>query len=384
MNANTSKTAGAPTPAAEPTASQASESPGANTATADDFDIAGALGLPAEGQETEAEDKEPVDADAEATKGDDESPDADEADPEQTETEPAAADESAEETAPSDEAAPEAGASEEGKEEPAPEEPSPEEEPKGKTPEWAQKRFDELTAARKSAEEEAKSLREQNSALKAAANGTLQGSPLDFIDTPQQLDDLRRDTEKLNEWAIRNRNGGALGERDYSAEEVAAIEAETSKQLRSTIPERSQYVQAKQHYDQLARQTYAWLGDTKQGDGATVQGVLERYPQLRALPNHRFVVANALLANRLLEKGVVLDNALIDRLGKEAAAKKAGTATPAKPPQSLRKPPAAPARAGTMPARTTPRAAQQRHAEQRVSQSNPSMDDIAESIAAKL
>lgn len=383
MNAKTTKTAGAPTPAAEPTASQAPESHGANTATADDFDIASALGLPAEGQETEADDTEPVDADAEAMQPD-EDPDAADADTEDTQPEEAAADESAEETAPSDEAAAEAGASEEGQEEPAAEEPSPEEEPKGKTPEWAQKRFDELTAARKTAEEEAKTLREQNAALKAAAQGTLQGSPLDFIDTPQQLDDLRRDTEKLNTWAIRNRNGGTLGEREYSAEEVAAIEAETASQLRTAIPERAQYVQAKQHYDQVARQTYPWLNDTKQGDGATVQGVLERYPQLRALPNHRFVVANALLANRLLEAGVVLDHALIARLSKEAAAKKAAPAAQAKPAQPPRKPPAAPARTGTMPARTTPRAAQQRHAEQRVSQSNPSMDDIAESIAAKL
>lgn len=389
MNATHSKTAAASTPGAEPAASQAEETIGANTAEqGGDLDIAAALGLPAEGQETDTDKTEVIDPDAEAEKPDDESDDTakgEETDKTAADDEPGKSDDAA---AQSDEATEEPGASEEKEEtEPAAEEDAPAE---GKTPAWAQKRFDELTAARRTAEDEAKTLREQLATAKAAALGAGQVSPLDFIDTPEQLAEAQRDVEELNTWAIRNRNGGKLGEKEYTAEEVAQIEATTTAQLRSDLPARAQYVQAKQRFDRAAVETYPWLNDTKQGAGATVQMVLEKYPQLRVLPNYRFMVANAFLANRLLEAGVVIDEALIARLGKEATAKKAGAlpagAKPAavKPAAPFRKPPPAPGRAGTMPARSTPRAAQVRAAEQRVTASDASMDDIERSIAAKI
>jgi hypothetical protein len=189
--------------------------------------------------------------------------------------------------------------------------------------------------------------------------------------------------DRLNRWAIRNRNGGSIGDREYSADEVAAIEADTIEQLRTTIPARKAYVEHKHSFDQLAVQTYPWLRNTKQGDGATAQKVIESYPQLRALPNYRLVVGNAMQAEKLRRAGVVIDDALIDRLAKEAAAKR-GTGKPGAAQTQFRKPPPGPARAGTMPGRTTPRVAQQRVAEARLTGGNVSMDDLAASIAAKL
>lgn len=387
MTAQNSKTGGDATPAPEPAASQAPETQGANTAeaAADTFDVAGALGLPAEGQETGKDETEPVDPDAKAqeeaaqadteAEADDDTPDDEQAEPGKSE----------DDEAQSDEAEPEPGASEEDEPaEPAEGDKKPEEGKAG-TPKWAQKRFDELTAAKKLVEDDNTRLREQLATAQAAASGSLQSSPLDFIETPEQLAAHANDVARLNDWAIRNRNGGKLGEREYSADEVAAIEADTLAQMRTDIPKRKAYVEHKRGFDQIAVQTYPWLRDTKQGDGATAQKVIESYPQLRALPNYRLVIGNAMAAEKLRQAGVVIDAALIERLGKEAAAKR-GNAKPgaAATRAPLRKAPPGPARAGTMPGRTTPRVAQQRAAEARVTGPNVSMDDLAASIAAKL
>lgn len=388
MNATHSKSAAATTPGADAAASQAEETQGANTAEqGGDLDIAAALGLPAEGQETETDKSKVVDPDAEAMEPDDKSDDPAE-DKDTTADDAADPGKSDDAEAKSDEATAEPGASEEEKDKG--DEPAAEEEPpaEGKTPAWAQKRFDELTAARRTAEDEARQLREQNATLKAAATGAGQASPLDFIDTPEQLAELELDTKKLKDWAIRNRNGGKLGEVEYTAEQVAQIEATTTAQLDSDIPARMQYVQAKRQYDQVAAQAYPWLNDTKQGHGATVAAVLERYPQLRALPNYRLALANAMMGEKLRAAGIVIDDALIARLVKEkgpakaAASTKPAASTPAAAP--LRKPPLAPGRAGAMPPRSTPRAAAVRAAEDRVTRPDSSMDDLERSIAAKL
>lgn len=400
MNAATlKKSATDSTPGARPSASQADVEHGADTAEGGDFDIAAALGLNAEAQETETEDdKEPVDPDAEAKK-DDESDDADPA----AETEPEEETESGksdDEAAQSDEADEESGESTDEEEaEPADEaeqeegeadEAAPETEAPAKK-EGFQQRINELTARAKGAEEEATSLREQNATLKAAASGELAARPLDFVDSPEQLKEAKRKLVELHAWALKNRNGGKLGDKEYDAEQVAAIEADTFTQLQTDVPDREAWLAGKAKADAAAAESYPWIKDTKAGDGQVVQQVVETYPQLRALPNYRLALANMVTAEKYRRAGIVLDDALLKRLTDDKAkrdarpgAKPGAKPAAASPKPPLRKPPAAPGRPGSLPSRNTPRASQVRSAEERMTASDGGIDDIAASIAAKL
>lgn len=391
--ANPTKSA-APTPGAQPAASQAGkETKGAKTAETPDhiFDVAAALGLPAEGQKTEAKTNEPVDIEAEATKADDESAAETESD-DAAETDDTAAAESETPVTESDEVNEDSGGSNE--EEPAAEgEAAPEPEGnKGKPNEGFQKRIDELTAARRTAESEASTLREQVATLRAAASGELASRPLDFVDTPEQLKTEKRKLVDLHKWALTHEDGGKLGEKEYSREEVAAIRADTYGQIQEDVPAREQWLAAKHAADLTAVNSYPWLKDTTSGNGQTIQQIVESYPQLRALPNYRLALANMVVAEKFRAAGLVLDETLFKRLSDEKAKRTArpaqsqpaaaSTPTTLKPP--LRRPAPSPGRPGTLPARLAPRAAQIRATEQRMMQPNSSMDDLAASIAAKL
>lgn len=392
--ATTSKTAASSTPTATPAASQAAGDSGAHTEQPTTLDVAGALGLNSEGQETDGEadggdDVEtqdqgaadsPVDG-ADTAEGDDD--DAPEGEQSGESGEAAGEGETAAGTGESD-TTEETAAGTEGE---AAAEP-------GKKHEHLQQRIDELTGARKAAEGQVAQLRERLATYEAHESGALAEGPLDTITDLAALDKLDQRTASLHEWALRNPDGGKLpdgkgGETEFTREEVAHINASTHTRATRDIPARRQWLQARGLHDAEAVKSYPWLKDTAKGDGAIIQKVLESNPRLlTALPNIRLVAANALIGERLRSAGIVVDDALIQRLVKEkggkqpaAGAKPAATASrPAIAPRA----PAAPGRASVQPARRPAGAAESRAADKRFQQSSGSVDDVAASIAAKL
>lgn len=356
---------------ASPDASQASEELAADPGEVTAADVAAALGLLPEGQEADGDEEgdtqdqgaAPVGADtAEGDDDQDDTPD------------------KSEEGADPGDTAPAAGEST------TTEEPGEATEAKPKN-EHFQQRINELTAEKKGAQEEAAQLREKLSTYQARESGGLGDSALEAVESPEELRQIRTRYFNLQKWALANPDGGSMpdgkgGETEFTREEVARIHAQTFELLNESVPQREQYLTQRAGAEAEAARSYPWLSERTKGDGLAVQQAIEGLPIIRKLPGYRLVAANAFVGEKLRRAGVTVDDALIARLVKEQQAKKpAATARPAAlPPRA----PAAPGRTGSIPPRRTPAQAEIRAQEKRLSSSSGSVDDLANSIAAKL
>lgn len=367
------------TPPVPPAASPAAESPAGATTGTDTFSksvLLAELGLSPEGH-FQAPEVPPADAGSAAA---DQAP-APVAEAEAAADEPApqpeaaAAESESTEPAASSEPGEASGASEEN----PPAEPPEEEETKSPL----QQRIDELTAGRKSAEEQAARLREQLAEAQARASGALEASPLAMIDNLPTLQMKRDQLVILHQWALENPDGGTMPGKEggepiaYSREEVARIQGQTFRLLNREVPQRAAYLQARAQADSVALQSYPWLKSVGTGYGAEVQQAIEQVPVLRSLPGYRLITANALIGEKLRAAGIRVDEALIARLRREQ-----GAAAPAKPVPP--KAPSAPARPGTVPPRTAPKASLQRSAARQLAANPGSQDALESAIAAKL
>lgn len=398
--ATTQKDAANSTPPASPAASQvAEEIKGAETGDVTAADVAAALGLKPDGQETDADD-ESADDEAQAGAEDltgDEPADDDAAD----EGDEAGADKDGE-TDESDDKAAEGDAAAESGESTATEESAGGEEGEepadtkgGKKNEQFQHRINELTSEKKSAQEEAAQLREKLSTYQARESGTLDAGALDAVDSPQELQQLRARYVSLQKWALSNPDGGKMpdgkgGETEFTREEVAHIHGQTFELLNTAVPQREQYLAHRARAEDAAIRSYPWLSDRTKGDGLMVQKAIEALPSLRTVPSYRIIAANAFVGEKLRAAGITVDDALIQRLVKEKAGKQGANGKQQNGDQNRRsaapppRAPAAPGRAGSLPPRRTPAAAEIRAQEKRLSSSSGSVGDIAASIAAKL
>jgi hypothetical protein len=254
-----------------------------------------------------------------------------------------------------------------------------------------QERFNELTARAKGAEEQLAAANEQLAAFRARDEGTLTPDVLDHVDSPEDLTKAQQRYSALLQWAIKHPEGGKLGERDYSPEEVRDLHAEVQTLMTDALPARRDYLAQRSTADREAVDFYPWLKDTTRGAGALAHQAIKQIPALRKLPNHRMIVADAVVGQALRQSGVQLTGDLLKRLAEEAKTAQAKGKAPAKPaaPQGQRpalpaKPPASPGRAGVLPPRQTPRAAAAKAAGNRLRQGSGTEDELADSIASKL
>lgn len=263
---------------------------------------------------------------------------------------------------------------------------------KQKVPEGVQTRINELTARAKTAEERLATAEEQLAAYRARDEGALTPDVLDHVETPEDLTTAQKRYNALLSWAIQNPDGGKLGDKEYSAEEVRTLHAEAQSLINEAIPSRREYLQQRVEFDREAVNFYPWLKDTTKGAGALVTQAIKEVPALRKMPNYRLAVADAVVGQALRQAGVQLTDSLLKRLADEqkatrakaapAAAKPQPGATPARPAQV--KPPSAPSKAGVLPPRLAPRAAAAKAAGQRLRKGAGTEDDLAASIASKL
>lgn len=257
-----------------------------------------------------------------------------------------------------------------------------------------QARINELTARAKGAEEQLAAANERLAAYRARDDGRLTPDVLDHVETPEDLAGAQQRYSALLQWAIRNPDGGKLGEREYDAEQVRELHAEVQTLMTEAIPARREFLANRSKADAAAISFYPWLKDTGKGAAAMVHKAIEEIPAIRRLPNYRMLAADAFVGQVLRSNGVSMTDSLLSKIvalvkteqsqqgkGKTAAAKPQGQAQRKGP---AARPPAAPARAGALPPRQTPRAAAAKAAGQRLRTSTGSEDDLAASIANKL
>lgn len=252
-----------------------------------------------------------------------------------------------------------------------------------------QARIDELTKRAKTAEEQVQAQAEQLATYRARDEGRLDPDVLEHVDTAADLAQAQQRYSALLQWAIRNPDGGKLGEREYDAEQVRELHAEVQTLITEAVPARREYLAKREAAERDAVTFYPWLKDTAKGAGAIVLKAVQDIPGLRKLPNYRMLAADAFVGQVLRSNGISMTDTLLARLVAEVKASQ-GKGKPAATPQGQAqrkppgKPPAAPSRAGALPPRQAPRVAAAKAAGTRLRQSNGSEDDLAGSIAAKL
>lgn len=267
-----------------------------------------------------------------------------------------------------------------------PEEPAAGDDPKKVSA--AQQRINELTARAKASEEAHAKDRERLASFEAASSGRLDAGVLDHVDTIEGLAQHRQQVVALHQKLLKSPQGIDLPDPNqkgsvihYDAEGVADLLGQTFMLVHEAIPSREQFLKSRGEADAAAVNAYPWIKDTRQGQGAQVQAAIEKNPGLRRIgPNYKLVAADALIGQTLREAGVSVTPQLIAKLKQESSKPVRTTATPA---VARKAPPPAPARAGVIPPRTTPRTAQTSAADKRLRAGNGNVNDLTASIAAR-
>lgn len=168
-------------------------------------------------------------------------------------------------------------------------------EPKAETPEF-QKRIDELTAARKSAEEKAAALEAENEELRKSGvkpdpqAEALARSPDYYGLSAEELTEVKRH-ERVRAWALENPEGGELpgpdGKPEFiSAARVQAALSESSASLATVkVMSRQRFQQAQAQTDEYVKQVYPELADPRSEDAKAMERTFQALPELRTRPD---------------------------------------------------------------------------------------------------
>lgn len=173
---------------------------------------------------------------------------------------------------------------------------------------------------------------------------------------------------RLHAWALRNEDGGKIGDHDISRQEALELKASTWEALHQHIPARRQHLAAVAHAEGEAVTAYPALKDPASAESKAVAQFLTENPALRKLPNATLIAADAAIGR-------------LTRTSKPKAGQPAAAPAPRQQPPRA---PASAARPGVLPPRTSPRASDLKSASERLSKGTGTVDEIASVIAASL
>ena len=200
------------------------------------------------------------------------------------------------------------------------------------------KQVGKLTARSKSAEEKVEALQAEISTLKSQPQeqATPQGSPaLEEIADLASLEKVRQEAIAAKKWAVQHLGKDYVedGDKEYSGDEIREIFGAADEYLTEKIPQRAQFLQAKQQWQTDASSTFTFLAE-QEGENYELFKQVRNGPQykhvLDGLPNGDFVAAT-------LVKGIQALKA--ESKGKPAAKKRTAKTPPATLEESVAPPP---------------------------------------------
>lgn len=157
-----------------------------------------------------------------------------------------------------------------------------------------QKRFNELTQARKEAEAEVVR-------LKAAANAKPPGSielEVAAVNTADDLSALEARYQAWEDFAMANPDGVEIPARNggepvvYSAEQIRGLLMNMRRGLRA-IPGRTRFIEQKVARDAEAHKAYPAFEDADSPLSKAYEATLQRHPSLSAVPDLKLLIADA-------------------------------------------------------------------------------------------
>ena len=163
------------------------------------------------------------------------------------------------------------------------------------------KQVNKLTARAKSAEETAEALQAQIESLKTSPQKQSESSQpaLEEVQDFQSLETLRKEALAAKRWSLQHigKDFIEVDGKEYADEDIRNILTQAEDYLTEKIPERAQYLQASQQWQQDTINTHPWISDKVDTDQAeerrSVLGQIKsQYADiLKSLPNGDFVAA---------------------------------------------------------------------------------------------
>ena len=163
------------------------------------------------------------------------------------------------------------------------------------------KQVNRLTARAKAGDELAETLKSEIASLKSSPQKQSESSQpaLEEVQDFQSLETLRKEAVAAKKWALQNigRDYVESGGKEYSDDDIRNILTQAEDYLSEKIPERAQYLQSAQQWQQDTINTHPWISETVDTDQAeerrSVLGLIKsQYADiLKSLPNGDFVAA---------------------------------------------------------------------------------------------
>jgi len=163
------------------------------------------------------------------------------------------------------------------------------------------KQVNRLTARSKSSEELVETLKSEIASLKSNPQKQSESSQpaLEEVQDFQSLETLRKEALAAKKWALQNvgRDFVESDGKEYSDDDIRNILTQAEEYLSEKIPERAQYLQSAQQWQQDTINTHPWIQETVDTDIAeerrSVLGQIKsQYSDiLKSLPNGDFVAA---------------------------------------------------------------------------------------------
>lgn len=101
-------------------------------------------------------------------------------------------------------------------------------------------------------------------------------------DPDQVADELKKQKVDLRD---------QYGEEDYTSERMdlflSQLRRKTDKTLRRSVPERQQYLEAKEVSDSRAKDLFPWMGDESSQLNQDAEDVMNTLPEIKRLPHHK-------------------------------------------------------------------------------------------------
>lgn len=174
-----------------------------------------------------------------------------------------------------------------------------------------QKRIDKLTARRKEAEEEIAKLKAEVENLKQITSKQTESVvipdvPHSDLNTIAEIEAEIAQARSVRDWAEANADGfthtDAEGnEMHYDPAQVRQIKINAMKAIESTLPQRFQYIQARDQIENLVNKEYPWWRDKTSKERQIAEQFLNAFPHIKKFPDYKMVIGDYLRGVRLRE-----------------------------------------------------------------------------------
>lgn len=172
-----------------------------------------------------------------------------------------------------------------------------------------QKRIDKLTAQKREAQERAEALErelqearaklEEVSAAKDAPPPAPQAdNPFGNVWEETRLQGEWEKARELLRWCRRNENGAVVGEKEYTADDIAGIRDRVEDAIDIHIPRRAAFLQQYKQAKPVAEKLYPFWKDRKSVEYSEAQEVLRAMPGLGQLPEHQILIGDFLTGRK--------------------------------------------------------------------------------------